>query len=189
MGLLPSCAAAHGCRPSRTVNSGCRGSSRPPVRGSGRRAAGLPGRRTAPGSRRASAGRRSDPCGAPSGRAARAPRRPAAAPATCEISGWFGRWSGSSGAEQDLVQLLARAQSGVDDLDVPVGRVGDQRRATSAIRTGSPMSSTSTSPSLPMAPAWMTSCTASCDGHEVAGDVGVGDRDRAARRRSAPRTR
>nr|WP_256444515.1 hypothetical protein [Aquihabitans sp. G128] len=35
------------------------------------------------------------------------------------------------------------------------------RRATSSMRTGSPMSSTSASPGWPTAPAWITSCTAS----------------------------
>ena len=49
------------------------------------------------------------------------------------------------------------------------------------MRTGSPMSSTSASPLSPMAPAWIDELHRLLDGHEVAGDVGVGDGDRAAR--------
>ena len=80
-------------------------------------------------------------------------------------------------AEQHLVQLLARPQAGVDDLD-RAGRLWrPAARATSSMRTGSPMSSTSASPSPPMAPAWIDELHRLLDGHEVAGDVGVGDGD------------
>jgi hypothetical protein len=66
-------------------------------------------------------------------------------------------------AGEDLVELLAWAQASEDDVDGALGLAG-QGSAASAMRTGVPMSSTSTSPSYPIAPAWITSCTASEDG-------------------------
>ena len=52
-------------------------------------------------------------------------------------------------------------QAGDDDLDLPVDLLDELDAATSAMRTGSPMSSTRTRRRSPIAPAWMTSCTAS----------------------------
>ena len=53
-------------------------------------------------------------------------------------------------------------------------------RARSTICTGSPMSSTKTSPRPPIAPAWTTSDDRLGDRHEVARHLRVRDRDRAA---------
>ena len=97
------------------------------------------------------------------------------------ISGCSGRdVVGLAVAEQLLVQLLALAQAGVLDRRSRAPCRSISCCATSTMRTGSPMSSTSASPGAPIAPAWMTSWHGLLDGHEVAGDVGVGDGDRAA---------
>ena len=56
--------------------------------------------------------------------------------------------------------------------------------ARSTICTGSPMSSTKTSPRPPIAPAWTTSCDRLGDRHEEARHLGVRDGDRARRARS-----
>ena len=55
-------------------------------------------------------------------------------------------------------------------------------RARSTMRTGSPMSSTRISPPLPCRPACSRSCVASGQRHEVARDVRMRDRHRAAAR-------
>ena len=55
-------------------------------------------------------------------------------------------------------------------------------RARSTMRTGSPISRMKISPPAPMVAAWRISCDRLGNRHEVARDVGVGDRDRAAAR-------
>ena len=75
-------------------------------------------------------------------------------------------------ADQELlVELLPRPQSRILDFDVAVGirRRREPTRpvsliirlASSSISTGWPMSSTKTSPPVPIEPAWSTSCAAS----------------------------
>ena len=91
-------------------------------------------------------------------------------------------------AEQVLVQLLARPQSGVDDLggaggllgQLP-GHVGDADRLAHVEDEGLAVAADGGGLDDEL--------HRLLHGHEVAGHLGVGDRDRAARRRSAPGTR
>ena len=93
-------------------------------------------------------------------------------------------------AEQLLVQLLARAQAGVDDRrrrrpawrGQLAGHVDDADRLAHVEHQRLAVAADRRRPGSPAAPP-------PAIGHEVAGDVGVGDGDRAARRRSAPGTR
>ena len=108
---------------------------------------------------------------------------------TWEISGWPRPHVVLAVAEQLLVQLLARAQAGVDDLDrrspacvdQPLGHVGDAHRLAHVEHQRLAVAADGAGLDHEL--------HRLLDGHEVAGDVGVGDGDRAAARRSGPGTR
>ena len=159
-------------------------------RSAGRHAAGRPpgasrlaaccGRSTACPAHSACASRRAREDSAIGSRPMSLVRRAAAAPGSCLMSGWYGRSSTSPGPSRSSCSF-SPGRRPVNTMSTGRPALAASRRATSAIRTGSPMSSTRTSPSRADRGRLEDELHGLLAGHEVAGDLGMGHRDRAAR--------